>query len=98
MTAQELFQLLPRFIKSKGLKILSLDSFQPNMMIDTGALLHILQQTSKLTKLCLRHMDGIKSSSLAELINIVTEIIIVGPQKLTELDLRGIGGSKEQGE
>ena len=43
-------------------------------------------------------MNGIKSSSLAELIDIVTSIIMAGPQKLTELDLRGIGGSREQGE
>ena len=68
------------------------------MTIDTAALVHILQQTSKLTKLCVRYMDGVKSSSLAELIDIVSSIIMVGPQRLTELDLRGIGGSKEQGE
>ena len=71
MTAQELFHLLPRFIKNKGLKVLTLDSFPPNMIIDSAALMHILQQTSKLTKLCLRHMGGIKPSSLAELIEIV---------------------------
>ena len=53
MTVQELFHLLPRFIKSKGLKILTLDSFQPNTIIDTAALVHILQQTSKLTKVLL---------------------------------------------
>ena len=43
-------------------------------------------------------MNGIKSSSLAELIDLVTSIIIFGPQRLTDLDLRGIGGSREQGE
>ena len=68
------------------------------MTIDTAALVHILQQSSKLTKLCLRNMDGVKSSSFEELIEIVTSIIMAGPKSLTELDLRGIGGSKEQGE
>ena len=43
-------------------------------------------------------MSGIKPSSLADLIDLVTSLIMVGPQKLTELDLRGIGGSREQGE
>ena len=43
-------------------------------------------------------MSGVKPSSLADLIDLVTSLIMAGPQKLTELDLRGIGGSREQGE
>ena len=43
-------------------------------------------------------MDGIKSSSLADLIDLVASIIRAAPQRLTEIDLRDIGGSREQGE
>ena len=95
MTVRELLNLLPQFIKSSGLKVFILDGFPTNMIIDTAAILHVLQQTGELTKLCIRHMDGIKSTSLADLIDIVTSIIRVGPPRLTELDLAGIGGSKE---
>ena len=95
MTVQELLYLLPQFIKRTGLEVLILEGFQTNMIIDTAAIQHILYKTGELTKLSIRHMDAIQSSSLADLIDIVASLIRAGPQRLTELDLRSIGGSQE---
>ena len=89
---------LPKWIQTDGLEIFVLEGLSPEMIVDTTALGQILQKKQELKKLVFRSLDGIESDSLAKLIDLVENIIRAGPLRLKEIDLGGIGGSKEQGQ
>ena len=62
-----------------------------------GALRYILKETNELRKLSIRNADEVHPESLGELINMIIDLILSSPTKLTQLDLCRIGGSTEQG-
>ena len=89
---------LPKWIQTDGLEMFVLDGLSPQMIIDTTALGEILQKKQELKKLVFKSLGGIESDSLANLIDLVDCIIRARPLRLKEIDLGGIGGSKEQGQ
>ena len=62
-----------------------------------GALRDILHKTNELRKLSIKNVNNMHPESLRELINMIIDLILSSPPRLTELDLCGIGGSAEQG-
>ena len=89
--------MLPQFIGDSGLTEFVLDGLKKDIVIDVGALRNILEETNELRKLSIRNANEMHPESLGELINMIIDLILSSPPKLTELDLSRIGGSAEQG-
>ena len=74
-----------------------MDGLKKDIVIDVGALRDILKETNELRKLSIRNANEMHPESLGELINMIIDLILSSPPKLTELDLCRVGGSAEQG-
>ena len=90
-------ELLSQFISEDGLSEFVLDGLKKNLVIDMGAIQHILEETRELRRLSVRNVAAINAKSLGELITMICDLIKSEPPNLEELDFSGLGGSAEQG-
>ena len=74
-----------------------MDELKKDIVIDVSALRDILQKTNELRKLSIKNANEMHPESLEELINMIIDLILSSPPRLTELDFCGVGGSSEQG-
>ena len=94
--------MLTQFISGSGLSEFVLDGLKDGenehgVVIDMGAIAHILDETNYLKKLGIKNSQKIDAKSFTALITMTSDIIKSEPPKLEELDFCGIGGSNEQG-
>ena len=88
--------LIPRFLRNYGLTVFILDGIKAGIVIDAGAVRHILSQTNDLRQLSVRHTAKVESSSLGKLVAVLRDLISSKPPRLTDLDFCGVGGSAEE--
>ena len=67
--------LLPRFISDRGLSEFILDGLEKDVMIDIGAMRHILEETHELKKLRISNVDKANPESSSKLIAMVLDLI-----------------------
>ena len=74
--------LIPRFIATNGLSVFVLDDINDDIVIDLGALGHLLERTNELRSLTIRNTKFIDDESLNKLITMVSDLINSKPPRL----------------